>query len=72
MIFMFFFLFFFVCLFIFFTFDPGHSMYYKMACPPSNDSNKPAKMSRLSELLLRALWVARDPSLLLTDNRGSA
>ena len=45
--------------------------FYKIASPPSNDSNQPAQMRRLTEPLLRTLWLAKEPKFLETNDRGS-
>ena len=55
-----------------FGFLVGHSISYKIAYPPNNDSDHPARMRRLIRINASPIWVAKYLILLhQTDGSGS-
>ena len=49
------------------NFELGHSISYKITCPPSNESDQPAQCTDVI-----ALWAAKHSSFPYTDSGGSA
>ena len=49
-----------------------HDKTNKMTCVPSEDSNQPVHLPRLTRVSLCAQWVAKDPTFLHADSEDAA